>query len=152
MQRRRFFEEEMRREKEEKDRKFRYSDRNNVEELIGPILSLYIVKEYYNKPLDSLQMESVQDHFDSHSDYMNAWMPLFLYETYNQIISSRGASSLDRELSELLGRKSIRNDDEKNFMCQLKKDRSDGNYVYLKVFEDKNIQGKPDRFGNYTWP
>ena len=66
-------------------------------------------------------------------------MPLFLYETYSQIISSRGASKLDRELSELLGARNFRNDEDKNFVCQIKKTHCDVNYVYLRVYEDKNI-------------
>ena len=34
---------------------------------------------------------------------MQSWMPLFLFETYNQMISQKGASLHDRELAELLG-------------------------------------------------
>ena len=34
---------------------------------------------------------------------MDAWMPLFLFETYNQLISQKGASLKDREMAELLG-------------------------------------------------
>lgn len=103
MRRKAFYEEELRREKEEQDRRIRWHDRKNVEELIGPILSLELVNSFYGQPPDELMLPKIPKSFTSHQEYMQSWMPLFLYETYNQIISSRGASKLDRELSELLG-------------------------------------------------
>lgn len=83
MRHRMFLEEQARLEREEKERKLRYADRNNVEELIGPILSLDIVKEFYDKSLNDLNLPEVPTVFPSHTSYMQAWMPLFLFETYN---------------------------------------------------------------------
>lgn len=111
-----------------------------------------LVSSFYNKKHDELCLPTVPVNFRNHQEYMEAWMPLFLYETYNQIISSRGASSMDRELSELLGTRQLRNDDDKNFMCQIKKTHCDCNYVYLRIYEDKNICGTLDKYGNYIWP
>lgn len=59
---------------------------------------------------------------------------------------------MDRELSELLGNRHTRNDDDKNFVCQIKKTHCDVSYVYLRIFEDKNMQGKADKYGNLVWP
>jgi hypothetical protein len=117
LRRKAFYEEEMRREREEQERRFRFQDRKNVEELIGPILSLELVNSFYGQPPDELMLPKIPRSFKSHQEYMQSWMPLFLYETYNQIISSRGASKLDRELSELLGARNFRNDEDKHFSC-----------------------------------
>jgi hypothetical protein len=113
-----------------------------VEELISPILSLELVKSYYKQNPDDLYLPSVPVSFSTHQEYMESWMPLFLYEAYNQLISNRSSTNADRELSELLGAKHTRNDDEKHFTCQIKRHNTDFNYVYLRVYDDRNMQGK----------
>jgi hypothetical protein len=47
LRRKAFYEEELRREREEQDRRIRWHDRKNVEELIGPILSLELVNSFF---------------------------------------------------------------------------------------------------------
>ena len=83
----------------------RYHDRKKVDELIKPILSLDLVQEFYEKDRKLLddQLPKVPDSFEDHHQYMSAWIPLFLYETYNQLISQRSGSIHDINLVELLG-------------------------------------------------
>jgi len=67
--------------------------------LIGPILSLDLVSEFYgkqdgrkrhndqNQPSEDqneqLNLPVVPLTFETHNLYMESWIPLFLYETYN---------------------------------------------------------------------
>lgn len=66
-------------------RKIRFEDRNNVEELIVPILSNDLVNQFYNLEGEQLakSFQPVPNNFTGGEDYLNVWMPLFLYETYN---------------------------------------------------------------------
>lgn len=86
----------------------RFHDRKKVDELIKPILSLDLVEEFYEKDPDLLaeQLPKVQTTFENHMQYMTSWIPLFLYETYNQLISQRSSTSAhDIQLAELLGQR-----------------------------------------------
>ena len=68
---------------------FRFHDRKKVDELIKPILSLDLVEEFYDKDTELLaeQLPKVSIIFENHLQYMTSWIPLFLFETYNQLIS-----------------------------------------------------------------
>ena len=80
-------EEQMRREQEQREKTIRFHSRNRVDELIQPILSLELIKQFYEDDPQGKQLEIVPTSFESHTEYMNSWMPLFLFETYNQMIS-----------------------------------------------------------------
>ena len=89
----------MRREYEQKLRRMRFEDRNNVEELISPILSLDLVEQFHGKSPDDLAQElpTVPNMFNSVEEYLEIWIPLFLYETYNQLIQKKSKEAkLDR--------------------------------------------------------
>ena len=78
-------------------------------------------------------------------------MPLFLFETYNQIISQKGASLQDRELAELLGHRE-RIDREFSFPVIIEKSKVEYDYVHLKLFEADNINGIDDPRGFAQFP
>ena len=82
---------------------------------------------------------------------MASWMPLFLFETYNQLISQKGASLRDRELAELIGNFD-RYNREFHFEAVIEKEKTDIDYVYLKLREANNINGIEDVKGHPTFP
>ena len=82
---------------------------------------------------------------------MQSWMPLFLFETYNQMISQKGASLHDKELAELLG-SSERLNRQFNFPVIIEKNKVDFDYVHLRLFEADNINGIDDPRGFATFP
>lgn len=82
---------------------------------------------------------------------MDSWMPLFLFETYNQMISQKGATLHDRELAELLGH-SERLNREFHFQAIIEKNKVEIDYVHLRLFEATNINGIEDRRGFMTFP
>ena len=61
----------------------RFHARNQVNELILPILSLELVKQFYEDDPHGKELGTIPESFDNHPDYMDSWMPLFLFETYN---------------------------------------------------------------------
>ena len=95
------------------------------------------------------QLPKVPDSFEDHHQYMSAWIPLFLYETYNQLISQRSGSIHDINLVELLGHGSEKiRDKQISFKAQLQRDKTDPDYVHLKVFDHDNPKGSEDRNGH----
>lgn len=47
----------MRREQQQKLRRMRFEDRNNVEELVSPILSLDLIEQFHGKSPDELAQD-----------------------------------------------------------------------------------------------
>ena len=66
------------------------------------------MKKFFVEDPQGLELAEIPKSFNNHEEYMNAWMPLFLFETYNQLISQKGASMKDRELAEMIGFKESR--------------------------------------------
>lgn len=83
---------------------------------------------------------------------MDSWMPLFLFETYNQMISQKGASIIDEGLAELIGHGKGKLNREFNFKVVIEKHKVDFEYVYLRIFEADNIHGKADPRGFSIFP
>ena len=136
--------EKIRKEQEAKAKLIRFHERNNVDELIKPILSLELVKEFCNEEEQpGKNLPAVPTSFENHVQYMDHWIPLFLYETYNQMISQKSVSQHDREVAELLGARDKMNR-EFSFKAIIEKTKTDYDYVHLKLFEAENIHGIED--------
>ena len=60
-----------------------------MEELLQPILSLDLVESFHGKTQGELQLPQVPTVFADAQQYLQTWIPLFLYETYCQLISSK---------------------------------------------------------------
>ena len=78
-------------------------------------------------------------------------MPLFLFETYNQMISQKSASLHEREIAELLGR-SDKVNREFNFRVLIEKTKIDFDYVHLRLFEAENLNGIDNGKGYAEFP
>jgi hypothetical protein len=78
-------EDEQRKERLALEKQVRKRDRHNADELIVPILSLDIVAHYFGKSPSELTetLPRVPDTFPDSMSYLESWIPLFLYETYN---------------------------------------------------------------------
>jgi len=78
-------EDEQRKERLALEKQVRKSDRHNADELIVPILSLDIVAHYFGKSPSELAetLPKIPDNFPDSVSYLETWIPLFLYETYN---------------------------------------------------------------------
>lgn len=78
-------EDEQRKERLALEKQVRKRDRHNADELIVPILSLDIVAHYFGKSPSELAetLPRVPDTFPDSMSYLESWIPLFLYETYN---------------------------------------------------------------------
>jgi len=52
---------------------------------------LDLVEQFHGKTPDDLALElpTVPDVFNSVEEYLDVWIPLFLYETYNQLIQRK---------------------------------------------------------------
>lgn len=144
--RRQYYEEEKRREEQEILRKIRFADRNNVEELILPILSNDLVHQFHNQAGEQLAntFRPVPNCFASGEEYLNVWMPLFLYETYNQLISQKNTSKDE------IGSK-INKNRQYNFTCKIVQESKDINYVYLNLFDNERPTGQEDQKGVRKW-
>ena len=141
----------MRREQEAKMKMMRFHERNRVDELILPILSLELVKQFYEDDPHGKELGQIPMTFENHPEYMNSWMPLFLFETYNQMISQKGASLKEKEMAEQFGIKE-RKDRQFNFPVILEKNKVDFDYVHLRMFEADNVNGIDDPRGFSTFP
>ena len=80
-----YMEDEQRKERLALEKQVRRRDRQNADELIVPILSLDIVDHYFGKSPSELAetLPKVPDTFPDSMSYLESWIPLFLYETYN---------------------------------------------------------------------
>ena len=73
-------------------KQIRYTNRNNVDELIQPLLNLDILNFYATEEgvdIDQNMFPRLPMIFDSEISYFNDWHLLFLYETYNQLINKK---------------------------------------------------------------
>jgi len=66
------------------NRKQRWNNANNCDELLLPIVSLALVKDYNGEDANIIRrnLPKVPDTFSSHLQYREVWTQLFLYETY----------------------------------------------------------------------
>jgi hypothetical protein len=62
-----------------------------VDELIQPILSLDLVTSFHNSETVTLPQAPLK--YASAEQYLECWIPLFLFETYSQMISSKSLGS-----------------------------------------------------------
>ena len=109
-------------------RQVRFLGRRGVDELIRPILNLDIVEQFSteeNKTFDPVPLE-----FESFQQYRDIWIPLFLYETYSQLISSRTDADKERLLLEAKGLK-VKPDDKskKHFEGFIQRTNFEGHFI-----------------------
>jgi predicted DNA binding CopG/RHH family protein len=79
---------------------------------------------------------------------------LFLYETYNQLINQRNESDKDKEIAKQYGLKLKNSSQNKNFKGLLQRFKSDSNFIFLKLSENDNNDGKTSSevTGNFSTP
>ena len=80
--------------------------------------------------------------FEDASQYLQTWIPLFLYETYCQLISSK--TNVSDQLQEVAGGPKNR---VQNFLCTLKRNSTDANYTYLELYDKEHPLGQKDNRG-----
>lgn len=81
-------------EREAEMKRIRFHNRKSVEELIKPILNLELIKMFSSN--DRPQFDQVPLRFETFQHYRDVWIPLFLYETYSQMINQRGDKDKER--------------------------------------------------------
>lgn len=72
----------------------RFHTRKTVDEIIRPILNLELIEMFSEE--EKMTFEPVPLKFNSFQHYRDIWIPLFLYETYSQMINSRTEAEKDR--------------------------------------------------------
>lgn len=75
-------------------KKIRFHNRKNADDLIKPILNLEIVQMFSSD--DIPDMFPIPLTFEDFEQYRNTWIPLFLYETYSQMINYKGDKDKDK--------------------------------------------------------
>lgn len=123
-------------------RQIRFNGRRCVDELIRPILNLDIVEQFSteeNKNFDPVPLQ-----FESFSQYRDIWIPLFLYETYSQLISSRTDADKELLLLEAKGLK-VKPDDKskKHFEGYIQRNSFESHFIELKLFQ--STKGEQDK-------
>ena len=65
-----YYEEQRQKRRQEIERSLRFESRNNVEELLQPILSLDLVASFHEKSLDELTLPTVPNSFRDPVEYL----------------------------------------------------------------------------------
>ena len=69
-----------------------------MDELVRPILNLDLIEMFAQDARPEFDQVPLQ--FESFDQYRNTWIPLFLFETYSQLINKRTENDKDKELLE----------------------------------------------------
>ncbi|CDW72124.1 splicing endonuclease positive effector [Stylonychia lemnae] len=133
-------------EREAEMKQIRWHNRKTADELIKPILNLDLIQRFSNE--QKPQFEQVPLQFESFQHYRDTWIPLFLYETYNQMINQRTDRDKEKQQAQALGLEYKQTYTKKNyFQGYVQRGNSDQNYIYLHLYESaSNVQ---DKNGNY---
>eukprot|EP00347_Sterkiella_histriomuscorum_P002715 403367086 len=134
-------------EKEAEMKRIRYHNRKSAEELIKPILNLELVKMFSSE--DRPPLTEIPLQFENFQHYRDIWIPLFLYETYSQMINQRGDRDKEKQQIEALGLEYKSNFSKKShFEGYIQKSNQDHNYIYLKLYESTNSVADKNGFFN----
>ena len=111
----------------------RLNNSHNVDDLLHPIISLNLVSEFHAESKSSLRknLPKIPDVFESHEQYRDIWTQLFLYETYNQLLSAKSQS--DTDLIQIVGDRKEKRFSDKCQMFKVLLESHDGDPTFAHL-------------------